>query len=63
MLYHLTGAITNSIDLKRNANSNPEFLTVITKPLTQLIVQVIEKKRNFFENKKIFVDFSLIEKQ
>ncbi len=41
MLYHLTDAITNSIDLKQNPNSNPEFLTVITKPLTERIVQVI----------------------
>jgi hypothetical protein len=41
MLYHLTNAITNSLDLKQNPNSNPEFLTVITKPLTELIVQVI----------------------
>jgi sodium-dependent phosphate cotransporter len=41
MLYHLTDVITNSINLQRNPNSNPEFLTVITKPLTDLIVQVI----------------------
>lgn len=40
MLYRLTGAITGSFDLKRNPDSNPEFLTVITKPLTEKIVQV-----------------------
>ena len=40
MLYRLTDAITSSLSLQRNANSNPEFLTVITRPLTELIVQV-----------------------
>lgn len=40
MLYHLTNAMTNSMNLKRDPNSNPEFLTVITKPLTERIVQV-----------------------
>ncbi|CAF1012700.1 unnamed protein product [Rotaria sordida] len=43
MLYHLTNAITKSINLKRNPNSNPEFLTVITKPLTERIVQLDKK--------------------
>ncbi|CAF2794072.1 unnamed protein product [Rotaria sp. Silwood2] len=40
MLYHLTNPITKSINLKRNPNSNPQFLTVITKSLTERIVQV-----------------------
>ncbi|CAF2966708.1 unnamed protein product [Rotaria sp. Silwood2] len=40
MLYHLTESITKSINLKRNPNSNPEFLTAITKPLTQRIIQL-----------------------
>ncbi len=40
MLYHLTDAVTKSINLQRNPSSNPEFLTVITKPLTEKIVQV-----------------------
>ncbi|CAF3655824.1 unnamed protein product [Rotaria sp. Silwood1] len=43
MLYHLTNSITKSINLKRNPNSNPEFLTVITKPLTERIV-LLDKK-------------------
>ncbi|CAF1492936.1 unnamed protein product [Adineta ricciae] len=43
MLYRLTGAITNSIDLQRNPNSNPEFLTVITKPLTETIIRLDKK--------------------
>ncbi|CAF4817587.1 unnamed protein product, partial [Rotaria sp. Silwood2] len=43
MLYHLTNLITKSINLKRNPNSNPEFLTVITKPLTQRIIQLDKK--------------------
>ncbi|CAF3332402.1 unnamed protein product [Rotaria sp. Silwood2] len=40
MLYHLTNSITKSINLKRNPNSNPQFLTVITKSLTERIVQI-----------------------
>ncbi|CAF1522363.1 unnamed protein product [Rotaria sordida] len=43
MLYHLTNLITKSINIKRNPNSNPEFLTVITKPLTERIVQLDKK--------------------
>ncbi|CAF3909468.1 unnamed protein product [Rotaria sp. Silwood1] len=43
MLYHLTRLITKSINLKRNPNSNPEFLTVITKPLTERIVRLDKK--------------------
>ncbi|CAF4387046.1 unnamed protein product [Rotaria sp. Silwood2] len=44
MLYHLTNPITKSINLKRNPNSNPQFLTVITKSLTERIVQLNKKK-------------------
>ncbi|CAF1547039.1 unnamed protein product [Rotaria magnacalcarata] len=43
MLYHITEAITKSINLKQGSNSNPEFLTVITKPLTERIIQLDKK--------------------
>ncbi|UJR16768.1 hypothetical protein I4U23_003668 [Adineta vaga] len=43
MLFHLTDGITKLINFKRNSNSNPEFLTVITKPLTERIVQLDRK--------------------
>lgn len=40
MLFHLTDVITRSIPLNGTSTSNPEFLTVLTKPLTEKIVQV-----------------------
>ncbi|CAF1395105.1 unnamed protein product [Adineta steineri] len=43
MLFHLTDIITNSINLERNSTANPEFLTVLTKPLTERIVQLDKK--------------------
>ena len=53
MLYHFTNAITNSINLEPNANSNPQFLTIITKPLTNKIVQVRTR-----QEKSCFNDFN-----
>ncbi len=38
-LYHLTSAIVNSANLS-GGGGNQEFLSVITKPFTSLIVQV-----------------------
>ena len=40
VLYHLTEAITGTISLDRKATSNPQFLNVITRPLTHRIIQV-----------------------
>ena len=40
LLYHLTDAITKTISLDRQAGSNPQFLNVLTKPLTHRIIQV-----------------------
>lgn len=40
VLYHLTEAITRTISLDRKATSNPQFLNVITRPLTHRIIQV-----------------------
>lgn len=50
MLYHLTNVITTSINATERSNSNPEFLTVITKPLTERIVQVRKLLLFFIEN-------------
>ena len=55
MLFHLTESITNSIKVQQNSNSNPQFLPVITKPLTTKIVQVnclFDKLEN--NNEKLF---------
>ncbi|CAF1500458.1 unnamed protein product [Rotaria magnacalcarata] len=43
LLFHLTGAITRSISLERKASTNPQFLNVLTKPLTHRIIQLDEK--------------------
>ena len=40
LLYHLTDAITKTISLDRQAGSNPQFLNVLTRPLTHRIIQV-----------------------
>ncbi len=40
LLFHLTEAITRTITLDRKASSNPQFLNVLTKPLTHRIIQV-----------------------
>lgn len=40
VLFHLTEAITKTISLDRKASSNPQFLNVLTKPLTHRIIQV-----------------------
>ncbi|CAF4946721.1 unnamed protein product, partial [Rotaria sp. Silwood1] len=42
VLYHLTNSIIKSINLKRNPNSNPQFLTVIAKSLTE---RILDKKK------------------
>ncbi|CAF1243423.1 unnamed protein product [Rotaria sp. Silwood1] len=42
MLYHLTNSIIKLINLKRNPNSNPQFHTVITKSLTE---RILDKKK------------------
>ncbi|CAF3408018.1 unnamed protein product [Rotaria socialis] len=42
LLFHLTGAITRSISLERQASTNPQFLNVLTKPLTHRIIQLDE---------------------
>ncbi|CAF1500886.1 unnamed protein product [Rotaria sordida] len=43
LLFHITEAITRSSSLERKANSNPQFLNVLTKPLTHRIIQLDEK--------------------
>jgi sodium-dependent phosphate cotransporter len=40
LLFHLTEAITRTINLDRKASSNPQFLNVLTKPITHRIIQV-----------------------
>jgi len=40
VLFHLTEAITRNISLDRKASSNPQFLNVLTRPLTHRIIQV-----------------------
>ncbi|CAF4139563.1 unnamed protein product, partial [Rotaria sordida] len=62
MLYHLTNAITKSINLKRNPNSNPEFLTVITKPLTERIVQLDKKAIESIALGNASADISLLKR-
>ena len=37
---HLTEAITRTISLERKAGSNPQFLNVLTRPLTHRIIEV-----------------------
>ncbi|UJR28994.1 hypothetical protein I4U23_010212 [Adineta vaga] len=43
LLFHLTEVITQRISLDRKASSNPQFLNVLTKPLTHRIIQLDEK--------------------
>ncbi|CAF1352594.1 unnamed protein product, partial [Didymodactylos carnosus] len=40
LLYHLTRVLTQSIGKHQNAGSNQEFLSVITKPITERIIQI-----------------------
>ena len=40
LLFHLTEAITRTISLDRKATSNPQFLNVLTRPLTHRIIEV-----------------------
>ena len=53
MLFRLTDAITKSIAFKKNSNTNPEFLTVITKPLTERIIQVCSFRTKRIEMHRI----------
>ncbi|CAF3832967.1 unnamed protein product, partial [Rotaria sp. Silwood1] len=62
MLYHLTNSITKSINLKRNPNSNPEFLTVITKPLTERIVRLDKKAIESIALGNASADISLLKR-
>lgn len=41
-MFHLTEAITKTISLDRKTSSNPQFLNVLTRPLTHRIIQVRE---------------------
>lgn len=45
-LYHLTNAVVNSFHWKTNKNANKELLTVITKPFTDLVIQLDKKVIN-----------------
>jgi sodium-dependent phosphate cotransporter len=40
LLFHITEQITRTISLDRKASSNPQFLNVLTKPLTHRIIEV-----------------------
>lgn len=53
VLFHLTEAITNTISLDRKSSSNPQFLNVLTKPLTHRIIQVSDRRlqqEQYFHN-------------
>ncbi|KAL3213840.1 hypothetical protein MRX96_035082 [Rhipicephalus microplus] len=43
VLYHLTSAIMNSTNWTTNKNANRDFLQVLTKPFTSLIIQLDKK--------------------
>ncbi|ESO93601.1 hypothetical protein LOTGIDRAFT_215991 [Lottia gigantea] len=45
-LYRLSGAIINSLPLEQNKGAKKDFLKVITKPFTTLIIQVDSKAIN-----------------
>jgi len=62
MLYHLTYAITNGINLQSNENSNPEFLTVLTKPLTERIIQLDKKAIELIALGNATDDISLVKR-
>lgn len=43
ILYHLTSAIINSTDWTTNKSANRDFLQVLTKPFTSLVIQLDKK--------------------
>ena len=57
LLYHITEAITRRISLERKASSNPQFLNVLTRPLTHRIIEVKEKTKLSFLHQIKYVHF------
>ncbi|CAF1110963.1 unnamed protein product [Rotaria sp. Silwood1] len=62
LLFHLTEAITRTISLDRKAGSNPQFLNVLTKPLTHRIIQLDEKVIQNIALGSVESDISLIKR-
>ncbi|CAF2989825.1 unnamed protein product [Rotaria sp. Silwood2] len=62
LLYHLTEAITRTISLDRKASSNPQFLNVLTKPITHRIIHLDEKVIQNIALGSIESDVSLIKR-
>ena len=62
VLFHLTEAITRTISLDRKTSSNPQFLNVLTRPLTHRIIQVRESWSMRFLKKVVRPPFQLDER-